>query len=215
MAVPAADRAERPGWRDPRILLGLLLVCGCVLLGAKVMAAADDTVTVWSARADLAAGTVLERDDLRLSRVRFADAAGLDRYLGEADLPSPGAALTRDVAEGELIPRHALGDSGDPLVEVPLEVARGDLPATVRAGAVVDVWVTPGRDAGKQAPARLLLDDVRVVALPTAGDRLAPETTRQVIVGVPEDTEGLGAVIGALGEGRLVLTQRSAAVVQP
>lgn len=210
--VPAAQRVQRPGWRDPRLLLGLALVSACVLLGARIMASADDTVAVWSVREDLSAGTVLDRDDLQLSQVRFTDGRALERYVGEGDLPEGGVALTRDLAAGELLPVAALGGSGEPLVEVPLAIARDDLPGTVGTGSVVDVWVA--RDEGGR-PARLLLDDVRVLALPTPADSLAPETTRQVIVGVREETDGLGHVLGTLGDGRLVLTQRSTAVVAP
>lgn len=207
---PAAERAQRPGWRDPRLLLGLLLVAGCVLLGAKVMASADETVAVWSARADLAPGTVLERDDLRLTRVRFADGGAVEQYLLEGALPDGRTVLSREVKAGELLPRAALTSGGDPLVEVPLAVGRADLPATVRRGSVVDVWVA----GSAKGEARQLLDDVLVVALPTATDSLAPESTRQVIVGVPEDSDRLAAVLG-VGDGRLVVTQRSGSAAQP
>lgn len=210
--VPAAQRAQRPGWRDPRILLGLALVAGCVLVGARIMASADDTVGVWSARQDLPAGAVLDRDDLELSQVRFADRQAQERYVGEGALPGGEVVLTRDVAAGELLPATALGGSGEPLVEVPLSIARGDLPGTVRTGSVVDVWVA--REEGDR-PARLLLDDVRVVGLPAPADSLAPEATRQLIVGVPEGTEGLADVLGSVGQGRLVVTQRSTVAVGP
>lgn len=210
--VPAAQRAQRPGWRDPRILLGLALVAGCVLLGARIMASADDTVGAWSAREDLPAGAVLDRDDLELSQVRFADRQAQEQYVGEGALPDGEVVLTRDVAAGELLPAAALGGSGEPLVEVPLSIGRGDLPGTVRTGSVVDVWVA--REEGDR-PARLLLDDVRVVGLPAAADSLAPEATRQLIVGVPEGTDTLADVLGTVGHGRLVVTQRSSVAVGP
>src|SRR4051794_41892142 len=61
--VPAASRASTQGWRDPRLLAGVVIVAVCVLLGARVMAAADDTVAVWSARpAPTAGSTVAPRD---------------------------------------------------------------------------------------------------------------------------------------------------------
>lgn len=208
--VPQAERVQRPGWRDPRILLGLLLIAGCVLIGARVLSSADDTVAVWSARSDLVAGTVLDRDDLVPSRLHFAAAADAAVYVGADDLPDGEVTLVRPVGAGELLPRAALGAGGDPLVELPLAVDRADLPATVRPGSVVDVWVA-GTEKG---PARRLLDDVPVVALPRAADTLAPESTRQVIVGVPEGSDTLAAVLG-VGDGRLVVTHRSTTAVQP
>ena len=53
---PPAARLGRPRWRDARLLGGLLLVLLSVVLGARVLAAADDTVAVWSVTTDLAAG---------------------------------------------------------------------------------------------------------------------------------------------------------------
>ena len=55
--VPPAIRYHRPGWRDPRILVGLVIVAASVLVGVKVLAAADDSVGVWAVRKDLPAGT--------------------------------------------------------------------------------------------------------------------------------------------------------------
>ena len=54
---PPPTRHRRPGWRDPRILVGLVIVAASVLVGVKVLAAADDSVGVWAVRKDLPAGT--------------------------------------------------------------------------------------------------------------------------------------------------------------
>ena len=40
--APAATRVARPGWRDPRLWIGLLIVAGSVVLGARLLAAVDD-----------------------------------------------------------------------------------------------------------------------------------------------------------------------------
>ena len=55
-AVPRATRSRPPGWRNPRLLLGIVLVAGSVVLGARLLAAADDTVAVWAVSADLPDG---------------------------------------------------------------------------------------------------------------------------------------------------------------
>ena len=61
--MPAA-RLAIPRWGDSRLVLGLLLVMGSVLLGARLLAAADDTVPVWAVTEDLGSGTSLQPDDL-------------------------------------------------------------------------------------------------------------------------------------------------------
>ena len=54
---PTPRRVRPPRWLDLRLVLGVLLVLGSVLLGARVVGAADATVPVWAAAGDLAAGT--------------------------------------------------------------------------------------------------------------------------------------------------------------
>lgn len=211
-AAPPAARAQPPGWRDPRLVLGVLIVAACVLLGARVLAGADDTVAVWGARHDLPAGSTLARDDLTVVRVHFAD-DGAAAYLPASVDPDPGSTLTRDLTAGEMVPRSAVtSDAGPALVEVPLSVAPDDLPASVRRGATVDVWVTPtvpgtGDD---RVRARLALDDVLVVAVPASADSLAPRTTQQVIVGVETDrADDLADALGLIADGRVVLTRQA------
>src|SRR3954468_16062952 len=73
---PTPRRVRPPRWLDLRLVLGVLLVLGSVLLGARVVSAADATVPVWAATGDLAPGTELTADDLVPVDVRLDDAAG-------------------------------------------------------------------------------------------------------------------------------------------
>ena len=199
-ASPAALRAPRPSWRDPRLWVGVGIVAVCVLLGARLLATADDTVRVWAASGRLPAGTVVTAAMLEPQEVRFSSAALADRYLS-ADRRLPrGAVLERDVLPGELVPRQALGRGvGMDLAEVPIALGADAVPAGLRVGDVVDVWVAPGPGAdGSPGDARAdlpraerVLQGVRVVAVPRAGSALGPASSRQVVVGVPSRAEGL------------------------
>src|SRR6195952_1575831 len=71
--TPAARRAAAPGWRDPRLWVGVAIVAASVLVGALVLGSSDDTVPVWAAGDAMGAGHVLTSDDLTVRRVRFAD----------------------------------------------------------------------------------------------------------------------------------------------
>jgi len=213
LTAPPATRAHARGWRDPRLVVGVVIVAACVLLGARVMARADDTVAVWGASHDLTAGAVLGRSDVEPVRVRLTGASA-DRYLAATSVPAPGSRVAHDVAAGELLARSAVVTAtGRALVEVPLSVSPDDLPASLRRGATVDVWVTPKvAAAGDDRPrARLALEGVAVVEVPRGGDSLAPRTTQQVIVGVePAQAAGLAEALGQLADGRIVLTRRAA-----
>jgi len=211
-AAPQAQRSRRPGWRNPRLLLGLLLVAASVVAGARLMAAADDTVGVWTVARDLPAGATLDDGDLKRRQVRFPDEATADGYLAATDDLPTGATLNRPVSKGELLPRAAIAEqAGRDLVEVPISVAVDDLPATVRQGSVVDIWVAPKVAAvGGQRPTAVpVLSDVVVVAVPRGSNSLAPESTRQVIVGVPAERAGeLGKALGGISDGRVVVARK-------
>src|SRR5436190_5611143 len=72
--VPAARRASTPGWRDPRLWIGLAIVAASIVAGALVLGTSDDTVPVWAAADPLGSGHVLTADDLVVRRVRFTAA---------------------------------------------------------------------------------------------------------------------------------------------
>jgi hypothetical protein len=160
---PPGRRLGAARWLDARLLVGLFLVLGSVMLGAKVVAEADDSVAVWAARADLAPGDALDAGDVETRQVRMADLAA---YVG-GDLPA-GYVLTRPVGSGELLPRAAVALPGDAgarrIVTVPVE--RHHFPGTLAAGERVDVYVTASSTAGtptgppEQVLAKALVDGV-------------------------------------------------------
>ncbi|HEX4978387.1 MAG TPA: SAF domain-containing protein [Nocardioides sp.] len=217
---PPATRARR-SWRDPRLLVGVAIVAAAALVGATVV---DDprTTPVWAARGALAEGQELQAGDLAVRELRFADPADAARYVA-ADGPVPeGLTLRRDVGAGELVPVAALGDGTPPLLEVPLSVAPEAVPATVREGSVVDVWVapdpslTPGAGSGSAAgdgtgagtDAVLVFSSVQVVAVSRSGGALGPAATRQVIVGLePGARATLPEALGLLSRGSAVLVR--------
>jgi hypothetical protein len=213
---PPARRSSRPGWRDPRLAVGVLLLCGSVLLGARVLGSADDTVAVWGTRTALVRGQTLSADDLVPVQVRFAERESADRYVAAADPLPDGASLARDVGAGELLPRDAVTqDATDQLVEVPLSVEAAGLPSSVRVGSHVDVWVSPAAGGspavGRRAEAVRVLSDVAVVAdgSPAASTAGLGGELRPVVVGVPSAAQDdLPRVLAELGSGTVVLVRR-------
>jgi hypothetical protein len=207
---PPAARAPGRSWRDPRLVVGIVIVAVSVLLGSRLLASADDTVAVWSVAGDLPAGSVLSTADLERVDMRFGTPEVAGRYL-PADVALPGGSvLTRHVVAGELLPRGAVGtgEAAD-LMEVPIAVAAEAVPATLRAGEVVDVWVTPAGLAGEVPRALRVLDQVRVVAVPRSGSALGPSATRQVVVGLEAEEESrLATALARLSDGTAVIVRR-------
>lgn len=185
--APVPRRVRTPRWLDLRLVLGVLLVLGSVLLGARVVGAADATVPVWSVRGDLAAGTVLSREDLTAVDVRLdAAAAG---YLSTSVDPK-GRTLSRAVGAGELLPRSALEEATD-LVQVALPVQAGWAPPALRRGQLVDVYAVADPAAGAAGVADgsvgLVVSGAPVQSVTgrTEGVLSTPTTTVQVVVSVP------------------------------
>jgi hypothetical protein len=190
-------------------VVGLVIVAVSVLTGARLLAGADDTVTVWAAGSDLAEGAVLGPQDLVPSSVRFGSEDLSARYLSAADVPE-GMVLTRDVAAGELLPRQAVAvGAAEEVAELPIALASDAVPAGLRAGELVDVWVTPPPEADGERRAVRVLEQVRVVAAPQNASALGPSATRQVVVGVPGDRDDLLAdALARLADGAAVVVRR-------
>ncbi len=182
-APPAATRATRPGWRDPRLWIGVAIVAISVVAGSRLLAAADDSVAVWAATADLAVGDDVTGDDLEARQVRFVDAADLERYVPADQALPADARLLRGVGEGELLPRAALGSADEAgVLQLPISVEPTLVPDSVGAGSVVSVYV---RDTSRcDECAGAALDGVTVVDAPSADDLTG---ARQLVLAVEQD----------------------------
>ena len=200
-AVPGTvpRRVRPPRWLDLRLVLGVLLVLGSVLLGARVVAAADATVPVWSAAGDLAAGTQLTAEDLVAVDVRLDDVAGA--YLATSTQPE-GRTLARAVRSGELLPRTALEEPAE-LVQLALPVQAGYVPPGLDRGQVVDVYAVADPAAGATAAGDgsvalvVAAAPVQAISGRTEGVLSTATTTVQVVVSMPvQDAPGVLAAIG-------------------
>ena len=208
--VPPAARSATRGWRDPRLWVGVALVAGSVVAGARLLAAADDTTAVWAAADDLSAGEVVTADDLTATQVRFADLADAGRYLAVADELPDELTLTRALGAGELVPAGALGAPTDgEQVSVSISLPADQVPTDVTSGSRVDVWVV-GERGGRPVSAEVVLEDVPVLEAPLAAESFAATTGRQVVLAVPEDEpDALAVILAGSGAESLRIVGRS------
>ncbi len=200
--APAAVRLRAPSWRDPRLLVGVLLVLGSVVLGARVVAAADDTTPFYAAAGPLVPGDRVEADDVRVVEVLLEGADGT--YLpADADL-APGTVVTRSVGAGELLPRAALGTQGDVALQAVSVPVEGERPSGLVTGAVVDVWVAqPDPDrAGTFSEPQRLVRGATVADVADSGSALGSTggSTAQVLL----EQDALAGVLGALANEAVV-----------
>jgi hypothetical protein len=212
--TPTARRATAPGWRDPRLWLGVALVAASVLVGALVLGTSDDTVPVWAATDSLAPGHTLSAGDLTVRRVGFASAADAELYVGaDEQLPS-GLHLLHGVAAGELLPRAAVGaDDTTTLRQVPVSVASDQVPGSVGEGDVVDVYLRPATRSGCSGTpvcsGRPVLAGVTVLDAPPADQAFGAEGGRMLVLGVRDrDTHRFFRLLAATDDPSLTVVGR-------
>ncbi|GED09775.1 hypothetical protein [Cellulosimicrobium cellulans] len=218
-ARPAA-RLRRPGWKDPRLLVGVVVVALSVALGSWAVSTASRTVTVYAAGAALTPGTTVTAADLRAVEVRLGSQA--DRYLLVADGLPDEAVVLRTVAAGELVPASALGAAADLAVRAVAVPVTTGLSERIVAGAAVDVWyvpeapastagAAPGTAAGDEPPQPALLVEGVTVAQVDEGEGtlvVGGPTTVHLLVSVDD----LPAVLAAVaGDGTIALVPVGAA----
>ena len=152
ISSPVSRRLRPPSWFDLRLVGGVVLVLVSLLVGIKVVGAADHTQRVWAAAHDLAPGTILQSADLKSVPARLPDGAG--SYFS-ASTPVIGQTVNRQTRAGELLPRSAVGDtpSGNVMV-IPLG---DDSAPKIAQGQRIDVWVSTTR-----CPTALVLSAVTV-----------------------------------------------------
>jgi hypothetical protein len=207
---PQATRVGAPRWLDLRLVVGVLLVLGSVAVGARVVAAADDTVPVLVATQDLTVDRPLTAALVQTRQVLLED--GLARYLS-GDVPE-GYVMVRPVEAGELVPRSAVAPAGEvaeDLRYVTLALPAAELPAGLRAGRVVDVWVAPDGEA-TGAVAELLLAGITVTDVGGDSGGLGVSGTERAVTlavtpGAADDTleEAVARLVAAARDARVYL----------
>jgi SAF domain len=180
-AAPASPRPRRiaaPSWLDLRLVLGVLLVLGSVLVGARVVSSARNTYPAVAVRRDLAAGTVLTARDLRLAQVQLP-ARGHGIYLPRLS-DAVGRQLNHSVGAGELLPADAIArPARQTTVTVPL--AEGAAP-DLHKGQRIELWVST-----KTCTSVVVLPDVTVQAVhaDTGGSFSSGTGSQDVVISVP------------------------------
>ena len=203
IATPEAARLPVTRWGGGRTWLGIALVVLSVLGVVALVAATDERTTVWALRHDLAAGSVLEADDVGPVEVRVPD---VSTYVLQGD-DVVGRVLQRDVTAGELLPSSALAAdaSQQRLVTVPVE--RYHLPSDLQRGEQVDVYLVvhgvTGQPVGEPV---LVMRDVTVADVDDDGSRFGGsslETGVVLSVAPPQ----AAALVGAASRGQLTLVR--------
>lgn len=151
-------RLRRPRWKDPRLIVGIVLVVASVLMGALLISRLAATTPVLVVRNSIVPGDEIDPDDLTTVEMRLG--AQEDLYVGTVEVIPDGAVATRALQAGELLPLSAVGQASDvPLrpIVIPVDTTVAE---SVEPGAKVELWHTaPAPEGGGSGEAELLVSD--------------------------------------------------------
>jgi hypothetical protein len=198
IVASAARRVRRPGWRDPRLGMGVLLVVCSVALGAWTLGRAEDGIPVYVAGDVLTPGEPVTVARLTVTTTSVPG----DLYL-RADAPLPADAVaTRLVGAGELVPARAVGSPKDVEVRPVAVTVDGALSASVTEGALVDLWLTearpPAGGGGERTEPALVAGGLRVAGVREDDSLFAGAERMSVELLVPDAQ--VKAVLAAVAE---------------
>ncbi|MDQ0677764.1 hypothetical protein QFZ30_001146 [Arthrobacter pascens] len=186
-------RLKRPSWKDPRLLVGILLVLASVVGVISLVGSADRTTEVYAARDSIAVGEKLTPDNVIRAKVRLG--ATEENYVTvESGLPEGVVAVQR-IGKNQLVPKESLGKV-DELDRKPVAVTIEEtLPAQAVAGTRVDVWVAlPDARNGFSEP-KLLLPGAEIAQVSTGSTALG--SSRNTVLMVLVADSQMPALLGA------------------
>lgn len=200
-----AQRFKKPTWRDPRLVVGLLLVLTSIVAVVLLISALNRTEPYYVAAHDLSVGQRVTDDDLVPVDVRLQDAS--QQYVSaETDLKDNDVLVQR-VPKGQLVPTNAVG-TADELDRSPVGIAlETPLPAEARAGSRVDVWVADQKASGRgyEKP-RKLIPGAEISKIETTNSALGSSTGTTVhVLATQAQVEPLVDALGNSAKVTLVL----------
>lgn len=192
-AATAGARLKPPSWKDPRLLVGILLVLASVVGVISLVGSADRTTEVYAAKDSIAVGEKLTTENVVRAKVRLGETE--EHYVTvEAGLPEGLVAVQR-IGKSQLVPKESLA-TVDALDRKPVAVAIEEaLPPQAVAGTRVDVWVAaPDARNGFSEP-KLLLPGAEIAQV-TAGSTALGSSRSTVLMVLVADSQ-MPALLGA------------------
>lgn len=147
---------------DVRLLVGVALIALSIAGVWFVVDAAQRTVPVLAADRTIAQGEAVTPSDVRVVEVALGQLG--DAYIASGELVG-GAVATRTIEAGELVPASALADAAEARTTRVVVESASDVPRSIEAGSVVEVWEAPLLDRGLFDTPRILVADATVVSV--------------------------------------------------
>lgn len=185
---------KRPSWKDPRLIIGLLLVFVSIAAVVAIVEGADRTIKVYAAKERIDVGQHVTAKDLVAVPVQLGDVR--NEYVAASGGVPGNSYAQRLVNEGELLAASALGQA-DELERKPVGITVDEaLPDEAKVGSRVDVWVSAPLEDGSFSDPELLLPGAEISEITNSSSALGSSTTTELHVLVHD--EKMPELLGAL-----------------
>lgn len=175
-----APRLIKPSWKDPRLLIGILMVLASVAGVVALVGNAGKTVPMYVAKDALVVGQQITPESFTIVQVQLGETDG--KYLDPQESLAENSVAVRMVPKGELVSRSSIGQT-DALDRKTVSVTVDEpLPREVAVGSYVDVWVALPDERNGFRPPDLMLPGAEVAALNVAASSLGSGKNTQLMV---------------------------------
>lgn len=185
-------RWPRAFWADARFFVGIALVVASIAGVWFVVTSARTTVPVLAASRTLVAGEAVASGAVQVVQVSLGAVGAA--YLTPAALDDALVA-TRTIGAGELVPLAALAPAASSRVTTVVVTSATEIPKSVTAGTVVEVWAAPRLERGAYGVPEILVADAIVRSV---GEKAAvmgrPGVSLELVIARAEVASTLGAV---------------------
>ena len=209
MALGKQIKVQR-GWRDPRLIIGIVLILGALLAGTMAVHLANRNERYYVAAQTLVVGSPIDPQKLKLVEMNPGQSG--TNYLKVGQL-SKDRTLNRTVKQGELLPRSALSKEKAGMRSLVLNLGT-ELPAGTEKGDALELWQLPASahgssDVEEQEYAQKLTGHaiLRDIRDPSANVAARTKPSIEVVV----DQQDLPAVLAAVGRNSQIVAIPGAA----
>lgn len=182
----AARRLRKPTVKDPRLIVGVLLVALSVWLGVWAVNDARELSVAYVAKSSFVVGQQVTQEDLQAVEVNLASIGG--QYLTAPLNEDESYFASQGVQSGGLVPIVALNTSLQFTTRVlPINIG-SELPAEAEVGSAVDLWATPSRvESATTLEPTLVAESLTISQLAGGSGAFSASRGQTVQVVVPED----------------------------
>lgn len=193
-----APRLRAPGWRDPRLIVGIILVLLSVTGVVALLQSADSRQGYWAAAIDIVPGTKVSAADFQVVQASLSESSGY--YLSaEHQLPDEFL-VSSTILQGEfLAQRQVIEADPDGRQQTAVRVSE-DMPASVTTGSRADLWVALADADGRgfEEPTKMITN-AEVVGMDDNSSAFAAADTTTVYLMLSQEV--LPAVLDAQANG--------------